>query len=49
MQNEKVWYLRGADFVSVMDNLWHEAGAGGCTVTWEDFVTGRCRMFPMVS
>ncbi|KAG8707805.1 hypothetical protein FRC09_001603 [Ceratobasidium sp. 395] len=41
-RNENVWCLRGADFVPVLDHLWHGAGAGGAAVTWEDYVTSRC-------
>ncbi|KAG9118624.1 hypothetical protein FRC07_006778, partial [Ceratobasidium sp. 392] len=38
-RNENVWCLRGADFVPVLNHLWHGAGAGGRAVNWEDYVT----------
>ncbi|KAG9087309.1 hypothetical protein FS749_003011 [Ceratobasidium sp. UAMH 11750] len=46
-RNENVWSLRGADFVPVLDHLWHGAGAGGRAVTWEDYVTSRCMILPI--
>ncbi|KAG8744306.1 hypothetical protein FRC10_010378 [Ceratobasidium sp. 414] len=46
-RNENVWCLRGADFVPVLDHLWHGAGAGGCPVMWEDYVNSRCVVLPL--
>ncbi|KAG8719780.1 Maltose acetyltransferase [Ceratobasidium sp. 394] len=46
-RNERVWCLRGADFVPVLEHLWHGAGASGCPVTWEDYVNSRCVVLPL--
>ncbi|KAG8693951.1 hypothetical protein FRC11_002535 [Ceratobasidium sp. 423] len=39
--------LRGADFVFVLDHLWHGAAAGGNAVTWEDYVNSRHVAMPI--
>ncbi|QRW24266.1 Fungal specific transcription factor domain [Rhizoctonia solani] len=39
--------LRGADFVFVLDHLWHGAAVGGSPVTWEDYVTSRYAVMPL--
>ncbi|KAG9103298.1 hypothetical protein FRC06_011490 [Ceratobasidium sp. 370] len=41
-KNENIWCLRGADFVPVLDYLWHGAGADGCPTTWESYAVARC-------
>ncbi|QRW10504.1 Fungal specific transcription factor domain [Ceratobasidium sp. AG-Ba] len=46
-RDENVWCIRGADFVPVLDHLWHGAGVGGVGVTWEDYMTARCIMLPI--
>ncbi|QRW25001.1 Fungal Zn(2)-Cys(6) binuclear cluster domain [Rhizoctonia solani] len=38
---------RGADFVFVLDHLWHGAAVGGSPVTWEDYVTSRYAVMPL--
>lgn len=39
--------LRGADFVFVLDHLWHGAAAGGAPTIWEDYVNSRCVALPL--
>ncbi|KAG8694346.1 hypothetical protein FRC09_009905 [Ceratobasidium sp. 395] len=46
-RNENVWCLRGADFVPVLDHVWHGAGAGGYPVIWDDYVNSRCIVLPL--
>ncbi|CAE6478573.1 unnamed protein product [Rhizoctonia solani] len=46
-QNIDARLLRGADFVLVLDHLWHGAAAGGNPVTWEDYVDSRFVTMPV--
>ncbi|CAE6479014.1 unnamed protein product [Rhizoctonia solani] len=46
-QKAEACLLRGADFTSVLDHLWHGAAAGGNPVTWDDYVNSRCFTMPM--
>ncbi|KAF8594948.1 hypothetical protein BDV93DRAFT_564895 [Ceratobasidium sp. AG-I] len=46
-RNENIWILRGADFVPVLDHLWHGVGAGGAPVRWDDYVDSRCAVLPL--
>ncbi|CAE6468529.1 unnamed protein product [Rhizoctonia solani] len=39
--------LRGSDFVTVLDHLWHGAGSEGRPVTWEDYVQSRFSVLPI--
>ncbi|CAE6463424.1 unnamed protein product [Rhizoctonia solani] len=39
------WILRGADFVPVLDHLWHGAAREGRPVKWDDYVHSRCATF----
>lgn len=39
--------LRGADFVTVLDHLWHGTASGGRPITWEDYVQSRCAALPI--
>ncbi|CAE6477234.1 unnamed protein product [Rhizoctonia solani] len=39
--------VRGADFVAVLDHLWHGVGSGGSPVTWDDYVRSRCTVLPL--
>ncbi|CAE6537879.1 unnamed protein product [Rhizoctonia solani] len=39
------WILRGADFVPVLDHLWHGAARKGRPVKWDDYVQSRCATF----
>ncbi|KAJ1305773.1 hypothetical protein OPQ81_010503 [Rhizoctonia solani] len=39
------WIMRGADFVPVLDHLWHGAAHRGRPVKWEDYVRSRCATF----
>ncbi|KDN38486.1 hypothetical protein RSAG8_09471, partial [Rhizoctonia solani AG-8 WAC10335] len=41
----KSWILRGADFVPVLDHLWHGVASQGRPVKWEDYVRSRCATF----
>ncbi|CAE6360122.1 unnamed protein product [Rhizoctonia solani] len=43
----KFWMMRGADFVSVLDHLWHGAGSGGRPITWRDYVYSREALLPV--
>ena len=46
-RNENIWIIRGADFVPVLDHLWHGVGAGGAPVMWDDYVNSRCVVLPI--
>lgn len=46
-QNIDARLLSGADFVLVLDHLWHGAAAGGNPVTWEDYVDSRYMTMPV--
>ncbi|QRV96316.1 Fungal specific transcription factor domain [Ceratobasidium sp. AG-Ba] len=35
------WLLKGVEFASVLDHLWHGAGANGEPVTWDDYLDSR--------
>ncbi|CAE6469300.1 hypothetical protein ACGC1H_000048 [Rhizoctonia solani] len=46
-QNVDARLLKGADFIHVLDHLWHGAAAGGSPVTWEDYVNSRYATMPL--
>ncbi|KEP54529.1 putative fungal zn(2)-cys(6) binuclear cluster domain protein [Rhizoctonia solani 123E] len=46
-RGDRVCLVRGADFVPVLDHLWHGAAAGGCPTTWQDYVNSRFAMLPV--
>ncbi|KAF8594955.1 hypothetical protein BDV93DRAFT_564900 [Ceratobasidium sp. AG-I] len=46
-RGERFWVLPGADFVPVLDHLWHGAGVNGSSTTWDDYVNSRCAMLPI--
>ncbi|CAE6426531.1 unnamed protein product [Rhizoctonia solani] len=37
----RLWLMRGADFVPVLDHLWHGAAVGGHPITWRDYLFSR--------
>ncbi|KAG9089947.1 hypothetical protein FRC06_001285 [Ceratobasidium sp. 370] len=39
--NDKAWLLKGVEFESVLDHLWHGAAADGAPITWDDYVNSR--------
>ncbi|KAH7337983.1 hypothetical protein B0J17DRAFT_660307 [Rhizoctonia solani] len=39
--------LRGADFLVVLDHLWHGAASGGSPVIWHDYVLSRSLILPV--
>ncbi|KAB5592131.1 hypothetical protein CTheo_4452 [Ceratobasidium theobromae] len=41
--------VRGADFIPVLDHLWHSAASSGKPVTWEDYVQSRCAVLLIAS
>lgn len=41
------WVLPGAEFIKVLDHVWHGVGAGGAPVNWEDYVCSRKAMLPV--
>ncbi|CAE6455540.1 unnamed protein product [Rhizoctonia solani] len=43
----KMWVLRGADFTSVLEHLWHGAAKDGRATTWDDYVRSRRAMLPV--
>ncbi|CAE6501383.1 unnamed protein product [Rhizoctonia solani] len=43
----KFWMLRGADFASVLDHLWHGAGSSGRPISWSDYVYSREVLLPV--
>ncbi|CAE6436379.1 unnamed protein product [Rhizoctonia solani] len=44
----KFWFLRGSDFVPVLDHLWHGAAVDGRPVKWCDYTRSREAMLPVV-
>ncbi|QRW11203.1 Fungal specific transcription factor domain [Ceratobasidium sp. AG-Ba] len=46
-RGDSLWVLPGSDAVSVLDHLWHGAGAGGAPTTWEDYVSSRLEALPL--
>ncbi|CUA77810.1 hypothetical protein RSOLAG22IIIB_12847 [Rhizoctonia solani] len=46
-QKAEACLLRGADFSSALDHLWHGAAAEGSPVTWDDYVNSRCFTIPV--
>ncbi|KEP54528.1 fungal-specific transcription factor domain protein [Rhizoctonia solani 123E] len=46
-RDDRVCLVRGADFVPVLDHLWHGAAAGGCPTTWQDYVNSRFEVLPV--
>ncbi|KAH7337617.1 hypothetical protein B0J17DRAFT_756674 [Rhizoctonia solani] len=47
IRGSQVWIFRGPEFVRILEHLWHNAGAGGAAVTWEDYVRSRRTMAPL--
>jgi hypothetical protein len=43
----RMWVLRGADFTSVLDHLWHGAAKNGRPATWDDYVASRRAVLPV--
>ncbi|CAE6365170.1 unnamed protein product [Rhizoctonia solani] len=46
-QGRRVWLFRGPEFSRVLDHLWSGVGAGGASVTWNDYVQSRCAVLPI--
>lgn len=46
-RRERFWVLPGADFVPVLDHLWHGVGVNGSPTTWDNYVNSRCAMLPL--
>ncbi|KAJ1305425.1 hypothetical protein OPQ81_000435 [Rhizoctonia solani] len=46
-RNERICLVRGADFVLVLDHLWHGAAVGGRPTTWQDYVDSRFAVLPV--
>ncbi|CCO37947.1 hypothetical protein BN14_12107 [Rhizoctonia solani AG-1 IB] len=46
-RNEKACLIRGADFLLVLDHLWHGAAAGGRPTTWQDYSDSRFAVLPV--
>ncbi|KDN33679.1 hypothetical protein RSAG8_13231, partial [Rhizoctonia solani AG-8 WAC10335] len=44
----KFWFIRGSDFVTVLDHLWHGAEVDGRPVKWGDYMRSREAMLPVV-
>ncbi|KAG8701398.1 hypothetical protein FRC08_004101 [Ceratobasidium sp. 394] len=38
---DKAWLLKGVEFASLVDHLWHGAAANGAPITWNDYVNSR--------
>ncbi|KAF8599442.1 hypothetical protein BDV93DRAFT_560385 [Ceratobasidium sp. AG-I] len=45
--DNRIWILPGAEFIKVLDHLWHGAAAGGAAVTWDDYVYSRRAVLPI--
>ncbi|KAF8599449.1 hypothetical protein BDV93DRAFT_300265 [Ceratobasidium sp. AG-I] len=43
----RIWILPGAEFIKVLDHLWHGAAVGGAPVTWDDYVYSRRAVLPI--
>ncbi|CAE7178545.1 unnamed protein product [Rhizoctonia solani] len=43
----KFWRFRGADFVPVLDHLWHGVGCDGRPIKWCDYIHSRETMIPI--
>ncbi|KAJ1305338.1 hypothetical protein OPQ81_000354 [Rhizoctonia solani] len=43
----KFWMMPGADFVPVLNHLWHGAGSGGRPITWADYIYSRKTLLPV--
>ncbi|CAE6503985.1 unnamed protein product [Rhizoctonia solani] len=43
----QVCLIRGADFVLVLDHLWHGVAAGGFPTTWQGYVESRFTVMPV--
>lgn len=46
-RRERFWVLPGADFVPVLDHLWHGVGVNGSPATWDDYINSRCAVLPL--
>lgn len=42
-----LWLLHGADFVPVLDHLWHGAAANGRPIRWSDYMASRQIALPV--
>ncbi|CAE6406620.1 unnamed protein product [Rhizoctonia solani] len=47
-QKAEACLLRGADFSSALDHLWHGAAAEGSPVTWDDYVNSRLLLISLL-
>ncbi|KAH7322343.1 fungal-specific transcription factor domain-containing protein [Rhizoctonia solani] len=43
----KMWFLRSADFTSVLEHLWHSTAKDGRATTWDDYVRSRRVILPV--
>ncbi|CUA73182.1 Retinoblastoma-related protein [Populus trichocarpa] [Rhizoctonia solani] len=43
----RFWFMRAADFVPVLDHLWHGAAAGGRPIRWSDYMRSREMILPV--
>lgn len=42
-----LWLFHGADFVPVLDHLWHGAAANGRPIRWSDYMASRQVALPI--
>ncbi|KAG8716574.1 hypothetical protein FRC08_009235 [Ceratobasidium sp. 394] len=47
VSQEGLWVIRGSDFVSLLDHLWHGAAAGGRPIRWSDYAFSRQVALPI--
>ncbi|KAG9092961.1 hypothetical protein FS749_015296 [Ceratobasidium sp. UAMH 11750] len=45
--HERLWVIRGSDFVPVLDHLWHGAAANGRPIRWSDYAFSRQVILPI--
>lgn len=44
----RLWLMRGAEFVPVLDHLWHGRATAGRPITWRDYLFSRDVALPVV-
>ncbi|KAF8601130.1 hypothetical protein BDV93DRAFT_252285 [Ceratobasidium sp. AG-I] len=47
LKGRKLWVMSGEDLMSILDHLWHGAGAGGRPTRWDDYANSRSIALPI--
>ncbi|KAG8796110.1 hypothetical protein FRC12_004862 [Ceratobasidium sp. 428] len=45
--DNNLWLYRGADYVPILDHLWHGAAANGRPILWDDYINSRRAALPV--